>query len=78
MLYRNGLACGHEVIAHSVTCFTNFLKGIYRDGLFVGGFKRYAPIRAEVVARAMRVAAEKDSPGTRIFESDEIARLATP
>ena len=43
--------------------------------LFIGPLAKYRPIEAEVVARAMIRAAERDPRGVRVLESDEIARV---
>jgi uncharacterized protein YbjT (DUF2867 family) len=43
---------------------------------FVGPLRRYHPIAAETVARAMLAAAKKSEPGTRIYHYDEITALA--
>ncbi|HET6764909.1 MAG TPA: oxidoreductase [Longimicrobiaceae bacterium] len=43
--------------------------------LFIGPLAKYRPIQAEVVARAMVRAAERDPRGVRVMESDEIARV---
>ena len=45
--------------------------------LLVGPLRRYRPIAAEVVARAMRVVARRDERGTHVHESDRIAALGT-
>jgi len=45
--------------------------------LLVGPFRRYRPIAAEVVARAMRAVALRDARGTYVHESDRIAELGT-
>jgi len=42
----------------------------------VGRLRRYRPIRAETVARAMIRAARDASRGVHVYESDEIRRLA--
>jgi uncharacterized protein YbjT (DUF2867 family) len=43
--------------------------------LMVGGLKRYKPIHAETVAKAMVESAKKNLTGLRIFDSDEIMDL---
>jgi hypothetical protein len=43
--------------------------------LLVGPLRRYRPIAAEAVARAMRAAARSGSRGTVIHESDRLAAL---
>jgi len=42
----------------------------------VGGLAKYRPIHAETVAQAMVRVAKERREGTRVYESDEIARLA--
>lgn len=44
--------------------------------LLRGGMKKYRPIQAEQVARAMYAAAQSDSSGVAVHLSDEIAELA--
>jgi uncharacterized protein YbjT (DUF2867 family) len=46
--------------------------------LLVGPARKYRPIAAETVARAMRAAARREGTGVRVYESDEIARLGGP
>lgn len=43
--------------------------------LMVGPARKYRPIAAETVARAMRAVAREGRPGPHIYESDRIARL---
>lgn len=43
--------------------------------LLVGPIRKYRPIPAEVVARAMRVVARSDRGGTHVHESDRLAAL---
>jgi uncharacterized protein YbjT (DUF2867 family) len=44
--------------------------------LMVGRHRRYRPIHASVVAKAMIETAKKDMPGVHIYESDELEGLA--
>jgi uncharacterized protein YbjT (DUF2867 family) len=44
--------------------------------LFVGPFRKYRPIEANTVARAMVKVAEAGTDGYRVVESDEIAAIA--
>jgi uncharacterized protein YbjT (DUF2867 family) len=46
--------------------------------LLRGSLARYRPVHARAVARAMIAASRRTAPGVRVFESDEIPRLATP
>lgn len=43
--------------------------------LLVGPLRRYRPVAAEVVARAMRAVARGDDRGTHVHESDRLAAL---
>ncbi len=43
--------------------------------MLVGALRRYRPIEARTVARAMIVALRDAAPGTTILPSDELARL---
>jgi uncharacterized protein YbjT (DUF2867 family) len=43
--------------------------------LMVGSWRKYRPIRAELVARAMIAAAKMSRYGISIYESDEIMRM---
>jgi uncharacterized protein YbjT (DUF2867 family) len=45
--------------------------------LFFGPARKYRPIRAETVARAMVVVAREGSPGAHIYYGDEMEGLAT-
>jgi uncharacterized protein YbjT (DUF2867 family) len=45
--------------------------------LMVGPVRKYRPIAAQAVARAMRAVARDASPGKHIHESDQIATLGT-
>ena len=45
--------------------------------LMVGRNKRYRPILASAVARAMVETAKKDMPGVHIYESDELQMRIT-
>ena len=46
--------------------------------LLMGGLRRYRPIAAQTVGRAMVAAAKTDREGAFIWEFDEITRLAHP
>jgi len=41
----------------------------------LGPFRKYRPIEAETIARAMLALADREVPGVRIYESDRIAEL---
>jgi len=41
----------------------------------IGPFKKYRPIHAETIARAMLRVAERETPGVRVYESDTMAEL---
>lgn len=43
--------------------------------LFVGGLRKYKPIEAKAVARAMVKGAQREPEGVHIYESDEIQEL---
>jgi uncharacterized protein YbjT (DUF2867 family) len=43
--------------------------------LLIGPLRRYRPVPAAAVARAMLRASRESPPGTRILRSDEVARL---
>jgi uncharacterized protein YbjT (DUF2867 family) len=45
------------------------------DFAMVGGLKKYKPIEAKTVARAMLLVAEKPNPGVHIYESEEIKQI---
>jgi uncharacterized protein YbjT (DUF2867 family) len=45
------------------------------SGLLMGPLKKYKPISAETVARAMVITARRNLSGLRIFDSDEIEAL---
>jgi uncharacterized protein YbjT (DUF2867 family) len=44
--------------------------------LMVGRYKKYRPIHASAVARAMIETAKKDLPGVHVYESDELQSIA--
>lgn len=47
------------------------------SGVFFGPARKYRPIKADTVARAMIVVAREGSPGAHIYTSDEMEGLAT-
>lgn len=47
------------------------------SGLMVGPLRKYRPIQAETVAKAMLAAAERGQKGANIYLSDEIEKLGT-
>ncbi len=47
------------------------------SGLLFGSARRYRPIKADTVARAMVVIAREGSPGAHIYYADEMEGLAT-
>ena len=47
------------------------------SGILFGPARKYRPITAETVARAMIVVSREGSPGTHIYNSDEMEGLAT-
>ena len=47
------------------------------SGVLFGPARKYRPIKADTVARAMLVVAREGSPGTHIYASDDMEGLAT-
>src|SRR5450755_337390 len=47
------------------------------SGVLFGPARKYRPIKADTVARAMIVIAREGSPGTHVYASDEMEGLAT-
>ena len=53
------------------------ISGVMKATSFtmVGPFRKYRPIHADTIARAMLKVAEKEVPGIRVYESDSMADL---
>ncbi len=45
------------------------------DFALVGGLKKYKPIEAKTVARAMVLVADRNQPGVYVYESEEIKKI---
>ncbi len=73
-IFRPSLLIGKRSKGRTGEFFGMVIGGILRPFL-IGLFKKYRPIEAEVVARAMITAAKSGFKGVHIFESDEIQKI---
>ncbi len=73
-IFRPSLLLGHRTELRPGEAAAALLSRPLRP-LMLGPLRRYRPVEAEVVARAMVAVALRDEAGAHVHESEEIARL---